>query len=108
MIRLPPKSTPTDILFPYTTIFRASRRLSSPCLAPCGFKHRSALGWVGSPGLKSGFFDLTEIEFYRCGAAKNSDRHAHLAFLVVNVFEDRKSTRLNSSHSCAPRMPSSA
>src|SRR3546814_3717422 len=24
------------------------------------------------------------------------------------VFEDRKSTRLNSSHSCAPRMPSSA
>src|SRR3546814_7216680 len=27
---------------------------------------------------------------------------------VTRVDEDRKSTRLNSSHSCAPRMPSSA
>src|SRR3546814_8582309 len=27
---------------------------------------------------------------------------------AVTVTEDRKSTRLNSSHSCAPRMPSSA
>src|SRR3546814_19951299 len=38
MIRRPPRSTRTDTLFPYTTLFRsrASRRsLLSPCAPPC-------------------------------------------------------------------------
>src|SRR3546814_6749230 len=47
-----------------------------------------------------------EIDFHptaaREGEAAAADAKAILALL------DRKSTRLNSSHSCAPRMPSSA
>src|SRR5690554_6736271 len=47
---------------------------------------RTAMCCNGSPGLKSGLLDLTEIEFDRGGAAKNRDRDTHLAFLVINVF----------------------
>src|SRR3546814_19567648 len=32
MIRLPPRSTRTDTLFPYTTLFRAKRKRCSMCI----------------------------------------------------------------------------
>src|SRR3546814_15030205 len=42
MIRRPPRSTRTDTLFPYTTLFRSSRRWSTACSiawpAPCARK----------------------------------------------------------------------
>src|SRR3546814_1210369 len=69
MIRRPPRSTRTDTLFPYTTLFR------SPHV------QRGDLGG----GQPAGFGDR------RTGGEG-----------------DRKSTRLNSSHSCASRMPSPA
>src|SRR3546814_7304144 len=34
MRRLPPRSTRTDTLFPYTTLFRSDRDDPLPCLAP--------------------------------------------------------------------------
>src|SRR3546814_2625023 len=38
MIRRPPRSTRTDTLFPYTTLFR-SRRMSQACrCCPCSFR----------------------------------------------------------------------
>src|SRR3546814_7063181 len=45
MIRRPPRSTRTDTLFPYTTLFRPCGRrpgrTSAPsCGAPCGSMHR--------------------------------------------------------------------
>src|SRR3546814_18966224 len=42
MIRRPPRSTRTDTLFPYTTLFRSQRAV--PRGAPCGGRHR---GWEG-------------------------------------------------------------
>src|SRR3546814_1680961 len=47
MIRRPPRSTLTDTLFPYTTLFRSARAAVSPALlpharevpAPAGFRH---------------------------------------------------------------------
>src|SRR3546814_3939612 len=33
MIRRPPRSTRTDTLFPYTTLFRSQRAAASPCIA---------------------------------------------------------------------------
>src|SRR3546814_8876149 len=39
MIRRPPRSTRTDTLFPYTTLFRSVRRF--PCLVP-GIGHAAA------------------------------------------------------------------
>src|SRR3546814_1609488 len=40
MIRRPPRSTRTDTLFPYTTLFRSSRSLPTPA-APDDAEHRA-------------------------------------------------------------------
>src|SRR3546814_12772080 len=79
VIRLPPRSTRTHALFPYTTRFRSlphSRRLRQSDVA-----YRTPLRGLGK------------------------------GFVYSDAFvddSDRKSTRLNSSHKCASRMPSSA
>src|SRR6056297_3691879 len=69
MIRRPPRSTRTDTLFPYTSLFRSGLALRPVAL-------RGAAG--ADP------------------------------VLGARLARDRKSTRLNSSHSGAYRMPSSA
>src|SRR6056297_3198320 len=71
MRRRPPRSTRTDTLFPYTTLFRSTART-----------------WP-------------VIVTNRSGARSRRVR-------VPRGHEDRKSTRLNSSHSGEARMPSSA
>src|SRR3546814_984468 len=51
MIRPPPRSTRTDTLFPYTTLFRSTRKLPSGCAFPANFPtgglilQRLFLGW---------------------------------------------------------------
>src|SRR3546814_19048807 len=75
MILRPPRSTRTDTLFPYTTLFRSLNCALD--LADNGVLERHGVELIG--------------------ASRDAIRMA-----------DRKSTRLNSSHSCAPRMPSSA
>src|SRR3546814_6079407 len=40
MIRRPPRSTRTDTLFPYTTLFRSHRRAAGARLADPGSHHR--------------------------------------------------------------------
>src|SRR3546814_19684034 len=104
MIRRPPRSTRTDTLFPYTTLFRsaalalgAGRRRSlpeklddhlvlgaSPALATDGgvsFVNRLGLRlYAIRHPLDAGTRDRTTTQNYRIHA------------------EDRKSTRLNSSH----------
>src|SRR3546814_18636451 len=80
MIRRPPRSTRTDTLFPYTTLFRSVlRRLP-------GHGQRSLSAALVDAELRHGKGRL-------CGGLGQGDR---------------KSTRLNSSHKCAARMPSSA
>src|SRR2546430_5034638 len=69
MIRRPPRST----LFPYTTLFR------SPGVQPTHFKNTIVSGGQADAG------------FENCAQALGSDGH--------NIDRDRKSTRLNSSHS---------
>src|SRR3546814_13387938 len=71
MIRRPPRSTRTDTLFPYTTLFRSRQ----------GEVHRP----------------VRQVR-----APLRGRYHVH------GGPADRKSTRLNSSHYCASRMPSSA
>src|SRR3546814_13941741 len=97
MIRRQPRATRTDTLFPYTTLFRS--------------------GW----SIAFGSHEMTReavIDF----AAKFDPQDFHLddeaaargpfGRLTASGWHtsavDRKSTRLNSSHSCASRMPSSA
>src|SRR3546814_7373490 len=42
MIRRPPRSTLTDTLFPYTTLFRSQRHpdRGRPCIQPCARRHK--------------------------------------------------------------------
>src|SRR3546814_20269284 len=72
MIRRPPRSTRTDTLFPYTTLFRSLQRRH----AGGGLEH------VGEPAFRQAY-----------GGGHLGDRHAAPATGL-----DRKSTRLNSSH----------
>src|SRR3546814_16478180 len=73
MIRLPPRSTRTDTLFPYTTLFRSCQ----PRLSADRRRHPAA----GDPRL-----------YGLClpGVPRQGGRACRLS--------DRKSTRLNSSH----------
>src|SRR3546814_17183382 len=48
MIRRTPRSTRTDTLFPYTTLFRSARLL--PCPASCSPSHRLSLMRNDPPG----------------------------------------------------------
>src|SRR3546814_8593339 len=49
MIRLPPRSTRTDTLFPYTTLFRSSDYRSSPASLRPGTGRRTAGAGPGNP-----------------------------------------------------------
>src|SRR3546814_10416570 len=112
MIRRPPRSTRTDTLFPYTTLFRslAGEALQQVVVVDIPYTGPvlpRALGQaiVGREGLVQGA-DVggalhVVVAAEDVGAAAGHADHAHRV-------ADRKSTRLNSSLSCAPRMPTSA
>src|SRR5688572_30899124 len=78
MIRRPPRST----LFPYTTLFR-----SAPLWVVLSHNHITLLGghpWLAPPATRCP--DVRSAPHCRCGCRSRNLR-------------DRKSTRLNSSHS---------
>src|SRR3546814_17929271 len=86
MIRRPPRSTRTDTLFPYTTLFRSVLLDGDPVLVELDL---DALG-LG--------FLVPHID-----AERDDGDHEHGDDCVEGVpvhvcFLDRKSTRLNSSH----------
>src|SRR3546814_6176978 len=118
MIRRPPRSTRTDTLFPYTTLFRsifpviiAPYKVSADCQ---NFKFLNkrltdAARYLEhlAPGNIIDYFDLSDPWLSPTGVMK-----AELVDPAGVHFNaqgrDRKSTRLNSRHSCAYHMPSSA
>src|SRR3546814_15252347 len=100
MIRRPPRSTRTDTLFPYTTLFRA-KALTGEQL-PVALVAARRLAVVRNAQLDVGarqrqraqsFLDVAQ--FGALGAQELSPRR-HVVEQVANL--DRKSTRLNSSH----------
>src|SRR3546814_11895534 len=96
MIRRPPRSTRTDTLFPYTTLFRSlgGRAVGAESVqqAICAGRVQLALpgGWRGRtlhrPAISGRTPDLLAVP----------RRTAHLWRDAAR--QDRKSTRLNSSH----------
>src|SRR3546814_8934523 len=112
MIRLPPRSTRTDTLFPYTTLFRSvskrqrkveSRiRRSLPSIV--GLERRKR----GSPVFPLQMTSCQSSAKYRgsyetAAGSPNRlqarhDQTIHKNCRRVGIVEDRKSTRLNSSH----------
>ena len=97
MIRRPPRST----LFPYTTLFRSERALSAEELKQIDeqFDRLIALGESSSlPADDAVDEEEEEVE----------EEGKSVADSLKLGLTDRKSTRLNSSHSSVSRMPSSA
>src|SRR3546814_1608607 len=110
MIRRPPRSTRTDTLFPYTTLFRSLRTASRIMTKP-----KTMAAYDGGVTeacervlvtLLRGFGPWKESVFLVGGltprylvAARPPEvpQHAGTGDVAV-VVEDRKSTRLNSSH----------
>src|SRR5690349_22767087 len=78
MIRRPPRST----LFPYTTLFRSVRRTTAWAARGQAARTRDEMALFG---IVQGAFDPEE-------------RRLSAGEIVPLGFEDRKSTRLNSSH----------
>src|SRR3546814_6059586 len=118
MLRRPPKSTRTDTLFPYTTLFRSQRAGAgvtalSEVKADIVHLHDQADGAVdadrdrdrdqrqnGRTRQKRLAGDLGERDrhdFGRKDEVGPDGARDHLAFMILAV-EDRKSTRLTSSH----------
>src|SRR3546814_17738992 len=98
MMRRPPKSTRTDTLFPYTTLFRSFKRGRTWTAqvylgrdAVTGRKRYRQLGGFGTK--RAAEQALTEqLEWLRVG------EYVDAGATTVAGFVDRKSTRLNSSH----------
>src|SRR3546814_15250902 len=102
MIRRPPRSTRTDTLFPYTTLFR-----SGPGVAAAPDIHLRTLAALDSVNFAPGadwsynngaYALLTEI-VTRVSGRPFADFLRERIFEPVGMTDtDRKSTRLNSSH----------
>src|SRR3546814_12481747 len=99
MIRRPPRSTRTDTLFPYTTLFRSSE---NPTLFLTRFKGiLQTYGYSGYAALHNteaiiaaGCLAHARRKFVDIVRSTKTTGKAH----VATGFIDRKSTRLNSSH----------
>src|SRR3546814_3678969 len=105
MIRLPPRSTRTDTLFPYTTLFRSRRTVHRLPAPPA----RRARSHRGAPARTRTGRPLAARRGNRARRAAGRDTPADagaaggvvagvLRALVAAPRRDRKSTRLNSSH----------
>src|SRR3546814_13726660 len=97
MIRRPRRSTRTDTLFPYTTLFRSARAAQPP--------PRPDLHLVPDPGADRKAVAAAEKVLAEAQAGLDEALEAHdeataaydeLAARSLQI--DRKSTRLNSSH----------
>src|SRR3546814_1932147 len=105
MIRRPPRSTRTDTLFPYTTLFRSGhpeRALGKGLAELHGLGdlrrvgHQQAAGVQGSGGVLHDLPRLRQVEHH---AVEVSLVDALVAVALLDLVAlDRKSTRLNSSH----------
>src|SRR3546814_15224248 len=98
MVRRPPRSTRTDTLFPYTTLFRS---MSGPELVRVVAERYPEVavlfvtGFVGEAGDGD---ELTGHDLLRKPFTVSALSDAVSAALSRRVSGDRKSTRLNSSH----------
>src|SRR3546814_18815092 len=96
-VRRPPRSTRTDTLFPYTTLFRSDvgRRLAARHMLAAREHHRPEIGAQA---------EMIEMRFDPGARAGRGDRPGQIGGQRPDERDrarhrlDRKSTRLNSSH----------
>src|SRR3546814_6065870 len=106
MIRRPPRSTRTDTLFPYTTLFRSIARLEHPHIVGIHDvgRTRDGLPYYSMPHLTRGHLGQ-RVNAGNGGMDQARVREILRALLSAlgyaharGTIQDRKSTRLNSSH----------
>src|SRR3546814_20072365 len=88
MIRRPPRSTLTDTLFPYTTLFRSFHYGETIVTAD---EERALIASIDSAG-------LSPFRFQGWFGKRLTASFGWRYDFDTARFEDRKSTRLNSSH----------
>src|SRR3546814_11754680 len=98
MIRRPPRSTRTDTLFPYATLFRSERALQ--ILEDRGRRYRIACSSPNTEAVAAAVISglavaVVELSAVPEGARILTDAEGFPGFPGST---DRKSTRLNSSH----------
>src|SRR3546814_10252878 len=105
MIRRPPRSTRTDTLFPYTTLFRSSEDLVVDDIFVPDYRVETmmALNTGAARGFGTHKADLFTLPFQAIFASGFSVvaygiARAALGHYKARLEGDRKSTRLNSSH----------
>src|SRR3546814_3350199 len=91
MIRRPPRSTRTDTLFPYTTLFRSSFDLSSRAIGSCANIVRTMV-WI-SRSRRSKPSNRRQ----RTGAGQPSKRWANMSSFSSKAWPNRASTRSKST-----------
>src|SRR3546814_4711241 len=110
MIRRPPRSTRTDTLFPYTTLFRSLAAGVVEAFEPGGQPHRNTgrrggrqegvvirLGGDGDAAFRVAAQQLGRVVgVAEPGGGAEIEYRARLG--IAGDRQDRKSTRLNSSH----------
>src|SRR3546814_12116611 len=101
MKRRPPRSTRTDTLFPYTTLFRSDEALAQGQLHGYRNAQASVIAPTGTIGLVMDC-DTTGIEpdfaLVKFKKLAGGGYFKIVNRLVPEALTDRKSTRLNSSH----------
>src|SRR3546814_14329448 len=109
MIRLPPISTRTDTLFPYTTLFRSRCNILMQLTME---QKEPALIWIADNTPRSWFGHVFPGDVIAGDNPDNSNRVSYIdgdsSYVLVGRYgkpksgqfslKDRKSTRLNSSH----------
>src|SRR3546814_6902542 len=106
MIRRPPRSTRTDTLFPYTTLFRSIRKARAlgvkihPASPVLGWETVGGVHHLRTPG---GIVRARRVAV-ATGGYTPQGLHKSLTNKIMPILSnsmvtrDRKSTRLNSSH----------
>src|SRR3546814_19299302 len=101
MIRPPPRSTPTDTLVPYTTLFRSAGRRRAPGPRLPGCAERNAHAHAGEAALERAALPVPEPlcsgETEQALSVGRAHRETLSRSDILHEL-DRKSTRLNSSH----------
>src|SRR3546814_4123927 len=114
MIRRPPRSTRTDTLFPYTTLFRSTGTVARPVVDSAVKKatllaeaEAARIPLDATLAVGDGANDVPMIEAAGLGVAYHAKpktaaaahaRIEHNDLSALLYAQDRKSTRLNSSH----------
>src|SRR3546814_1175912 len=113
MLRRPPRSTRTDTLFPYTTLFRSSGWQANASILPALFSgcvqpatvftdrliHASLHHGCAAAGVRQVRFRHNDYDHLEELLAARAGEPGRRFIITESVFSiDRKSTRLNSSH----------